>query len=392
MFLRIKSAAIGVTALLLLGATCARPTPALAATYTLTDLGAETYPRGINDAGRATGFVHYPSTTTTQKGKTVTTASYTRAFVWTPTTVNGTTGSKIELGTLGGTTSEARAINSAGIVVGTATDAAGKYRAFIWDSTNGMRDLGAVAGPDRVSAAGLGWTLEAAYAINDRGQIVGRGNNQGRTDGSDAFLWEMDLDGNVVVTAVPLGEPGNGNTETRALNELGQVGGAVAVSDATSVGFWRASIWQSGTTTDIGFLPGGDMSNAYGINDGGQAVGYSTLGSGDFHAFLWDSVNGLRDLGTLGGTSSNAFEINNAGQVVGWAYNAANAYRAYVYDSVNGMRDLNGLTDAPSGWALKDARAINNSTGAQIVGHAAVSTTTRKGTTTTNRGFLLTPR
>jgi probable HAF family extracellular repeat protein len=39
--------------------------------------------------------------------------------------------------------------------------------------------------------------------------------------------------------------------------------------------------------TDLGTLPGGDGSAAYGINSRGQVAGYSATASRDFHAVLW---------------------------------------------------------------------------------------------------------
>ena len=42
-------------------------------------------------------------------------------------------------------------------------------------------------------------------------------------------------------------------------------------------------------------------------------------GGENSHAFLYDSTNGMKDLGTLGGTNSYAYSINDSGQVVGYS-------------------------------------------------------------------------
>jgi probable HAF family extracellular repeat protein len=62
---------------------------------------------------------------------------------------------------LGGTTSRAYGINSAGQVVGYSTIANGLH-AFLWSASGGMQDLGT-----------LGGNTSDAYAINSAGQVVG---------------------------------------------------------------------------------------------------------------------------------------------------------------------------------------------------------------------------
>jgi probable HAF family extracellular repeat protein len=69
-----------------------------------------------------------------------------------------------DLGTLGGTFSEARGINSRGQVVGYSETIAGQFssiRAFLWEKGE-MIDLGSVSGG-----------RSFAFDINSRGQIVG---------------------------------------------------------------------------------------------------------------------------------------------------------------------------------------------------------------------------
>ncbi len=71
--------------------------------------------------------------------------------------------------------------------------------------------------------------------------------------------------------------------------------------------------------TDLGLLSGRFGGEAYGINDGGQVVGWATTSSGNADAFLYSNGT-MTDLGTLGGNGSEAYGINASGQVVGNAY------------------------------------------------------------------------
>jgi probable HAF family extracellular repeat protein len=71
--------------------------------------------------------------------------------------------------------------------------------------------------------------------------------------------------------------------------------------------------------TDLGTL--GGNSFAYGINQTGDAVGYSSLDTGESHAFL-ERNGSLVDLNSLPGAGAGweliaAYGINDAGQIVG---------------------------------------------------------------------------
>lgn len=68
---------------------------------------------------------------------------------------------------------------------------------------------------------------------------------------------------------------------------------------------------------DVGDLPGGpSFSEAYGLNENGEVVGYGTTGTTN-EAFVWSSAAGMRGLPRQGASSCVAYAINNAGQVVG---------------------------------------------------------------------------
>jgi probable HAF family extracellular repeat protein len=96
----------------------------------------------------------------------------------------------------------------------------------------------------------------------------------------------------------------------------------------------HAVLWRDGQITDLGTLPGGYESFAWGVNNLGQVVGDATNATVDRYsyyyaqilgisngtqtrAFLWDKQSGMQDLGTLGGPDAWAAFINANGDVAG---------------------------------------------------------------------------
>jgi probable HAF family extracellular repeat protein len=252
------------------------------------------------------------------------------------------------LGTLGGSESEALAINEAGQVVGWARTASGRAHGFIWQ--NGiMRDLGALS-PD-------GYT--EAWGINNVGQVVGF---SGVSGGVHSFLWQ---DG-IMTDLTPTGDS---RSWCFGINESGQITGQTG--QPTSV---NPFLWQNGQTVVITGYGADGTGEGLGINNLGQIVGDYTSG-GYNHAFGWDR-GVFTDLGFLpGGYSAKAVGINDAGQVVGQADTRA----FLLVDGV--MTDLNSFLPPDSGWVLYGANAINQN--GQIVGWGTLNGITR--------AFLLTP-
>ena len=117
----------------------------------------------INNKGQVVGTYDDP------KGRT-------RAFLWHPRNRSVT-----DLGTLGGDTAEAWSINEHSVVVGTAQRPNGSMHAFRWTpDTRSMKAL------PNVPAA------STAYAINERGQVVGvfeQVDPQIGSTGPNGFLW-----------------------------------------------------------------------------------------------------------------------------------------------------------------------------------------------------------
>jgi probable HAF family extracellular repeat protein len=234
---------------------------------------------GVNGQGEVVGFA-----TSTPNG-------FDHAFYW-----NASEGIR-DLGTLGGLTSHAYAINEGAQVVGDSQRASGVVHAFVWTTSGGMTDIG--------SLAGNSW----AYAINNSGQVVGY---TGTPSGRDrAFLWSSS-DG-----MIELGTLGGWHSGAYGINALGQV---------------------------VGY--------AYTSDDGGNDRQ---------HAFVWSPQTGMLDLGTLGGRSSTAQAVNDLGQVVGYSnVPGSSLIRAFLYDN-GSMLQLDQLVDPVPGWRFVRAPAIDAS-------------------------------
>jgi probable HAF family extracellular repeat protein len=132
--------------------------------------------------------------------------------------------------------------------------------------------------------------------------------------------------------------PGGNYSNAWGISADGSV--VVGFSDSTNGG--RAFRWTSAGMTDLGTLPGGNSSEARGVSaDGSFVVGTSTSASGG-RAFRWTSA-GMTDLGTLpGGNYSYAWGISADGSVVVGYSNSANGGRAFRWTSA-GMTDLGTL-------------------------------------------------
>jgi probable HAF family extracellular repeat protein len=259
-------------------------------------------------------------------------------------------GSAEDLGTLGGTFSEAVAINERGQIAGTSALSGGacggptpSCHAFLWDDGT-MQDLGT-----------LGGGYSAAVAINNAGKVAGNSTTASGTNcpnlpvvGCHAFLWDG-------TTMIDLGSLGGDFSNATAINPVGHVVGWSTTASAEVHGFY----WD-GVMHDLGTL-GGPASIAYAVNPAGRVVGSSTTPAGAFcgvpapdcHAFV--SFQGtMTDIGTLGGNHSTALAINPAGHVTGVSTTAAGLAHAFQWDGGT-MIDLGTLGgDESEGVAINE--------------------------------------
>ncbi len=284
----------------------------------------------------------------------------------------------IDLGTLGGLSSNPLDINDAGQVVGTSRPADGLGHGFFWDDVNGMIDM------TELLDESLEWDyITYAIAINNKGQIVCRARHANYMDSplpiermEPYFLWDSEI-GFVELTAFE-GRYLRGDS-VRAVNDNMQVVGTTLVtrfSDTPHVFSSisidnHASLWDGiNGITDLGSLGEGD-SYAYNINTAGKVVGASATGfiyendRDEVHAFLWDSDNGMTDLGTLNSNDSSAWAINNLDKVVGAsvAYVADENERAinhaFVWSETDGMIDIHDSSYLSSiAFGINDADQV----------------------------------
>jgi probable HAF family extracellular repeat protein len=186
----------------------------------------------------------------------------------------------------------------------------------------------------------------SARAINDRGDVVGVID---ATSGPrHPFLWR-----NGKVTDLGQIEPTfDGSGEAVDVNDRGQVVGYSTIGSKNPHIDRVAFIWQDGVMTALS-TPGFD-SVANAINDQGQVVGAYQADDGA-HAFLWQE-GVLTDLGAGGATG-----INDKGQIVGWRQIDPQTFVACI-------RSGGRVTDLPVvPGSSTNAEAINNA--GWVIGH-----------------------
>lgn len=304
---------------------------ASAQTYRLSDLGTlggtTCEGRAINASGHVTGYCSTTGTTVSH------------AFLWDGSTMQ-------DLGTLGGTgtshlwgsnASEGLAINASGQVTGYSfTTGNAELHAFLWDGGR-MQDLGTLGG---ANSKGL--------AINASGQVTGYSLTSGNAE-EHAFLW----DGSRMLD---LGTLGGRSSRGVAINDSGQVTGYSTLAGDVEL---RAFLWDGSRMQDLGTMDERPHSQGVAINASGQVTGHaSTIGAlGLSNAFMWDGSE-MQDLGTLGGTQVLSAAINSSGQVTGNSTLVPDIFvrHAFLWDGST-MRDLGTLDGRPHSEGL----AINAS-------------------------------
>jgi probable HAF family extracellular repeat protein len=265
--------------------------------------------------------------------------------------------------------SYAAAINRFDDVVGNADTGPGyHFHAVLWShgkitdlgalapagnsAANAINDKGTIVGwADRGDGSGsvavmfkhgtvipLGYVGSAARAINNRGQIAGDNGNQ-------AVIWNEKGEARLLPNPATC----QYYAEAEAINDLGQaVGGCSTFQDGWHSIYWdargnptdlgpilvnsinnrgqiagedlaahHAILRTNGVNRDLGVLPNGAGSAAYGVNDHGVVVGDASSVTYDNDAFRW-SHGTMARLGPLAPYSATlARAVNSRGHIAG---------------------------------------------------------------------------
>lgn len=227
--------------------------------------------------------------------------------------------------------------------------------AFRWTAGEGMAGLGIP--PGHVGSY--------AYAVSADGLVIAGGNHNAFMGGHrPAFRWTSD--GGMT----DLGDLPGGDVSASALDLSADGSVVVGWSSAgTHRAHTQAFRWTSETgMTSLGTLLGGEYDSAAtaASTDGSVIAGWSYIHflSNDQEAFRWTNDKGLVGLGDLPGGPHNSFaeDISADGTIVVGRGQSEIGQEAFMWDAVHGMRRVSDVLMALdvdlTGWTLRSATAI----------------------------------
>ncbi len=292
----------------------AASSPAQAA-YTITDLGENVAPRGINNSGQVA-------------------AQLNSSGVYSPLFYSN--GLMQALGMFGGGSTSVTGINNAGqiIAVNNVT-----YEGYIYNSATGvLTDMGNLGGGGHPTG------------INDAGQVVG--------SISASYGWHSFLYQNGTLTDI-------GTAGAQYINGWTYINNTGLIAGTSTNGVYVSHSDGSGVTYIA------SSGSAAAITDSGQVIG-STFFTDPQNAHAFSYSGGvLTDLGTFeGGMMSVATAINNKGQIVGYSYDSEYNPYPFLYDNGQTVDAVSQITDG-AGWNILRFYGINDD--GQIIGTATLN-------------------
>ena len=247
---------------------------------------------------------------------------------------------------------QAWGLNNSGQVVGWANGTdylVDVARACLWQNGT-ITDLGALM-PNGASTA---------RAINDAGIVVGSAQTEGGTTYTNEHAFVYDI------ASGQMTDVGLDSSYGNSINAAGQIVGAYYTPDDWHEhalywdpvnGAWDLHDWVS---------LGGTSSRAWAINDRGQIVGWTTSEDRIWHGFFCD-LNSREVKHIAGEAESLATAVNNQGLAVGRYKYTGLVDHALLWNVATGaLDDLNDLLredERPPGdnwWALLEAWGVND--------------------------------
>jgi probable HAF family extracellular repeat protein len=276
-------------------------------------------------------------------------------------------------------------ISDNGLIVGTSENGLldetadfPQLRPVLWDSARHLHDLGTFGGNTGFAAA-----------VNNRGQVAGYATNTIPEDLDVASFMNGFIPAGQQVRAFlwnggslrDLGTLGGNDAAAQAINEKGEVAGlsytGTEINDTTGLPTVHPFIWKNGTMNDLGSL-GGTLSTpgsfAFGpfgkfLNERGEVAGTSTLpGDETFHAVFWDKQR-MIDLGTLGVRNSEAFFMSDKGEVLGRAEVSLTPYVRHGF-----LWEKGRMTDLGAAAPCTRSSPLSMNSAGQIVGDTSACT------------------
>ena len=305
------------------------------------------------------------------------------AFVW------DALGGPRPLPTLSGE-SGAWGLNNSGQASGFAYTAAGLQRAVRWNTASSpptITDLGTLINPATLQPG----PTSTAYDLNDQGDVTGYSDIPNDSSIYPAFT---PFHG-ILATDAGLRDLGTFDTANPAY----QYGYSISYSanaGGKAVGLAHNSSWlfrpfiydKNDPLAGLRELP---TDTAYptnewyavAINDSGMIGGHVIAAVNQSLPYYWTDETAAPVALSMPASFpyGEIYGVNAQGVMVGVMWNDAQEEHAFVFDTLGGVRDLNTLIDPGLGWTLQFARDINDT--GQITGSGTVNGLAR--------GFLLTP-
>jgi probable HAF family extracellular repeat protein len=253
-----------------------------------------------------------------------------------------------------------------------------QLRPVFWDQARNLHNLGTFGG-----------NTGFANAVNDRGQVTGYATNTIPEDPDVASFMNGFLPAGQQVRAFvwnggplrDLGTLGGNDAAAQAINERGDVGGlsytGTEINDTTGLPTVHPFVWRNGMMQDLGSLggtlstPGSFASGPFGkfLNNRGDVAGTSTLpGDETWHAFVWTN-NRVIEIGTFGGDNSEAFFMSDNGEVLGRAEVSLVPFVRHAFLWKNGR-----MIDLGSPAPCTRSTALGMNSAGQVVGDTGACT------------------